>query len=118
MGNVYIGKVTASRHYKVTKNGRNLSPKRSQRVWNHSPDGFCWGYGGSGPAQLALALLLSEGLPRWQALQYYQEFKRGVIARLPAEPGDQWRLSGQSIMEWLADNTDCDLFDLRKLPVS
>jgi hypothetical protein len=24
---------------------------------NHSPSGFEWGYGGSGPAQLALALL-------------------------------------------------------------
>lgn len=35
-----------------------LSPKRSQKVWNHSPDGFNWGYGGSGPAQLALAILL------------------------------------------------------------
>src|SRR5467141_965015 len=25
---------------------------------NHSPTGFAWGYGGSGPAQLALALLI------------------------------------------------------------
>ena len=24
---------------------------------NHSPDGFEWGYGGSGPSQLALAIL-------------------------------------------------------------
>lgn len=26
-------------------------------LFNHSPDGFEWGYGGSGPAQLALAIL-------------------------------------------------------------
>jgi Family of unknown function (DUF6166) len=26
-------------------------------IANHSPDGFEWGYGGSGPAQLALAIL-------------------------------------------------------------
>ncbi len=26
-------------------------------VRNHSPSGFEWGYGGSGPAQLALAIL-------------------------------------------------------------
>ena len=26
-------------------------------LFNHSPTGFSWGYGGSGPAQLALALL-------------------------------------------------------------
>lgn len=42
----------------VTKDGQTLSPDKSQKVWNHSPDGFNWGYGGSGPAQLALALLL------------------------------------------------------------
>src|SRR5262245_55620958 len=35
-----------------------LSARRSQAVFNHSPDGFAWGYGGSGPAQLALAILL------------------------------------------------------------
>lgn len=35
-----------------------LDPRRSQKLWNHSPDGFEWGYGGSGPAQLALAILL------------------------------------------------------------
>src|SRR5262252_67895 len=27
-------------------------------VMNHSPDGFSWGYQGSGPAQAALAILL------------------------------------------------------------
>ena len=30
-----------------------LKPERSQRVKNHSPDGFNWGYAASGPAQLA-----------------------------------------------------------------
>ena len=33
-------------------------PLDSRRdLWNHSPTGFEWGYCGSGPAQLALALL-------------------------------------------------------------
>lgn len=64
----------------VWLDGKRLSPKRSQRVWNHSPDGFNWGYGGSGPAQLALAIMLkltgkSEG---------YQNFKWNVIARIPS----------------------------------
>ncbi|GAJ01677.1 unnamed protein product, partial [marine sediment metagenome] len=40
---------------KVWLNGKRLYPGKSQRVWNHSPDGFSWGYEGSGPAQLALA---------------------------------------------------------------
>ncbi len=38
--------------------GESLSPAESQKVYNHSPDGFNFGYGGSGPAQLALAILL------------------------------------------------------------
>jgi len=88
VGNVYVGTVTLQREYLVTKNGRKFSPKRSQRVWNHSPDGFCWGYGGSGPAQLALAILLSEGLGRKEAIRYYQCFKFCMIARLPCDPGD------------------------------
>src|SRR5204863_5783137 len=47
----------------VTMDGALLRPGRSQRVINHSPDGFAWGYGGSGPAQLALAILLAAGVP-------------------------------------------------------
>jgi Family of unknown function (DUF6166) len=37
----------------VTVDGRRLNPRLD--LWNHSPTGFEWGYGGSGPAQLALA---------------------------------------------------------------
>ena len=39
-------------------NGEVLDPKPSQKIWNYSPTGFEWGYGGSGPSQLALALSL------------------------------------------------------------
>ena len=39
----------------TTVNGRALNPRFD--LWNHSPSGFEWGYGGSGPAQLALAKL-------------------------------------------------------------
>lgn len=63
-------------------NGRSLSPKKSQKVWNHSPDGFNFGYSGSGPAQLALAIML-ELFPKDEALRLYQQFKRDVIAALP-----------------------------------
>ena len=34
---------------------RSLDPRRDLR--NHSPTGYAWGYSGSGPAQLALAIL-------------------------------------------------------------
>lgn len=40
-----------------TKKSRMLNPSRSRRVYDHSTE-FNWSYGGSGPAQLSLALLL------------------------------------------------------------
>ena len=64
-----------------------LSPRNEIR--NHSPDGFNWGYGGSGPAQLALALCC-EVLPPHFAELVYQDFKRAFVARIDA---DRWRLS-------------------------
>jgi hypothetical protein len=72
-----------------------LDPAPSQKIHNHSPDGFNWGYGGSGPAQLALGLLLDyygKESPVWK---HYQTFKFGVIAKLPQQ-GD-WVLRGEDI---------------------
>ena len=66
----------------VTLDGEPLSPAESLALANHSPDGFLWGYSGSGPAQLALAVLLRLG-PRDAALAHYQGFKEHVVARLP-----------------------------------
>ena len=64
---------------------------------NHSPDGFSWGYGGSGPAQLALALLAEHFRERpggdARALGLYQGFKWSVIAILPSE----WVMSSDDI---------------------
>ena len=42
----------------VRLNDKILDPEPSQQIYNHSPDGFQWSYEGSGPAQLALAVLL------------------------------------------------------------
>ena len=63
-------------------NGKILSPEISLKYRNHSPDGFAWGYGGSGPAQLALAILI-ETVGAEKALDHYQDFKHQVIANLP-----------------------------------
>lgn len=62
--------------------GDYLSPTRSQKVRNHSPDGFNWGYGGSGPAQLALAILLKY-LPENEAVKRYQAFKWKFVGTWP-----------------------------------
>ena len=58
-------------------------------LWNHgstelaevSPTGFEFGYGGSGPAQLALAIL-ADCCGDELAMQYHQAFKWAVIARI------------------------------------
>lgn len=67
----------------VLFNGAPLHPGLSQQLRNHSPDGFAWGYGGSGPAQLALAVLLHARVSPVEALRFYQLFKADHIARLP-----------------------------------
>lgn len=74
-----------------------LTPTESQGIINHSPDGFNWGYGGSGPAQLALALLLHATGNRKLATRYYQDFKWEVIAHLP----DAWEIAQEKIVEWI-----------------
>jgi len=66
----------------VRIDGKRLDPRRSQRVWNHSPDGFAWGYAGSGPAQLALAILLAAGVPQQRAVELHQRFKREFLEGL------------------------------------
>lgn len=67
-----------------------------------APDGFEWGYGGSGPAQLALALLLDfvneHGLHVELAEQRYQRFKEEVVAAFPKE---RWQLHENQIGNWL-----------------
>jgi hypothetical protein len=73
-------------------NSRSLNLRLDLR--KHSPTGFEWGYDGSGPAQLALAILADHFGNAGQALALYQDFKRDVIAGLPHE---QWTLTGADI---------------------
>lgn len=63
-------------------NGDLLDPAISIKVRNHSPDGFNWSYAGSGPSQLALAILMKITTIE-EALALYQQFKFNVIAMLP-----------------------------------
>jgi hypothetical protein len=71
---------------------RSLSPRHDLR--NHSPYGFSWGYSGSGPAQLSLAMLM-EILQDWIRVQrIYQTFKERLIAQIPQH------------VNWTADGAD------------
>lgn len=68
---------------------------------HHSPDGFSWGYGGSGPADLARSLL-ADYLGYVPPPAVYQEFKRQYVARW--EQGKPWQLSSAAIEAWLAQS--------------
>lgn len=81
----------------VHLDGQHLDPKPSQKLFNHSPDGFMWGYGGSGPAQLALAILMKVTRNNELALSLYQKFKWEHIATLP-QTDFELELD---IMEWV-----------------
>lgn len=68
--------------------GKEISPIVSQKFRNHSPDGFAVGYGGSGCAQAALAIMI-HFLPHWAALEYYQDFKWMMVAKWPQKDFSQ-----------------------------
>jgi hypothetical protein len=86
----------------VTVDSRRLNPRHD--LWNHSPTGFEWGYGGSGPAQLALAILADHMGDDRQAFDFHHRFKWAVITELP---GRGWRLTSLEI--------DAVLHTLRKV---
>ena len=55
-------------------------------VVHHSPTGFEWGYGGSGPADLARSIL-TDAVGVNLADRFYQDFKWELVARLPYDGG-------------------------------
>jgi len=71
---------------------------------NHSPDGWEWGYGGSGPAQLAYALL-RDVLPDDADLAYelHQSFKWRYVSRIEA---DEWVIDAYDINQWIYRQLD------------
>lgn len=96
----------------------------------HSPDGFQYGYGGSGPADLALAILahaLGERPTKavirgdrgvrtntafysgLRCLRQYQDFKWAVIAKLPKD--EPFEIAGSFVKEWLDEHIDPLIID-------
>ena len=92
------------------KHARNL-----RHIPFHSPTGLSWGYEGSGPADLALAILVDylkerpprtgwlagEKFARWSvhstAFKHHQYFKRDFITKF----ADEWELTDTQIQAWL-----------------
>src|SRR5471030_657439 len=80
----------------VEENGefRALDPRHDLR--NHSPTGFSWGYSGSGPAQLALALAADVLGDDQKAQDVYQRLKFKLIGGLRDE---EWVLNEAHVRE-------------------
>lgn len=71
-----------------------------RKICAHSPDGFEWGYLGSGPADLALNILyLFLDFPR--AWKLHQKFKREIIAGIPRQGAS---IKSNLIREWIRSN--------------
>lgn len=88
-GNLSDQQVFVIRH----GHARLLPPHNDLR--NHSPDGFSWGYLGSGPAQLAMAILM-EAFQDWSRVQpIYQIFKERFVARIPQHAN--WTADGADV---------------------
>jgi hypothetical protein len=84
-----------------------------RHICYHSPTGFEIGYGGSGPADLALSILTrhfreSGRIPvpsRSKAWRYHQEFKRDALTGIDLRPGESHVITGIEINQWLAART-------------
>jgi hypothetical protein len=82
--------------------GKEILPAYSQKIRNHSPDGFNWGYGGSGPAQTALAIrqcLFDEDIAR----SLYQAFKWQFVSGWPQGQSFETNVD---ISDFLIDNKE------------
>jgi hypothetical protein len=86
---------------------KKLDPRWDLR--NHSPDGFEWGYGGSGPSQLALAIIadtLRDRMPNKpeadrMTMMVYQDFKWHVIQGLAY---NTWQLAQDAVFNWFLEH--------------
>ncbi|MCL2092980.1 MAG: DUF6166 domain-containing protein [Treponema sp.] len=70
-----------------------------RRIIRHSPDGFEWGYAGSGPADFAFNILscyIGEDSAKSGGL--YQAFKFKFVSNLPKEGGT---IKKADVMKWL-----------------
>lgn len=66
--------------------------------WRYHSTELNWGYGGSGPADFALNILLEATGDKEAAWLYHQAFKWDVIANLPWEGGE---IPWKDVYDWL-----------------
>ncbi len=85
------------------KNFETLMLEKSLKVRNHSPTGFEWGYGGSGPHQLALALLMDATGDNDVAEKFYCDFLTTHVIHWRRDDDEtcNWSISDDYIKVWV-----------------
>ena len=78
-----------------SSNGSKVDLNLRLDLRNHSPNGFSWGYPGSGPSQTALAILAHHLGDDETALTLYMPFKWHYLATLDAD--ESWALTSEEI---------------------
>jgi len=110
---IYVGHIDANGEHQclvVPLDGGESYPLPPRNdLFNHSPDGFHWGYAGSGPAQLALAILADHLGDDARAVDLHQSFKGTDIQNLDQDRG--WVLSQSDIDEALGEILEADRAD-------
>lgn len=76
-------------------------------IRNHSPDGCNWGYQGSGPAQLALALAVDLLGLAGADPDVYQTLKRDLVAKIE---NDNWTLTEEEVRAYLPAHPENMIF--------
>jgi hypothetical protein len=89
--------------YRVLPGGREELIDPRLDLFNHSPTGVEWGYYGSGPAQLALAIVADLLNDDERAVRIHQQFKAQVIANLSREAS--WLLTKDEAAQTIAEIT-------------
>ncbi len=94
--------------HQISEGTQSLMSHKLVHFSHHSPTGFSWGYQGSGPSDLALAILLDHlketptpselSMGRPLAWRLHHFFKREFVAAW----GDTWQISNEDIDNWLA----------------
>lgn len=101
----YVGVRTDARAYVVIRPGGYHLPLRTD-LRAHSPSGFEWGYSGSGPAQLALAMIAHATHDDELALRHYLTFACEFIAALPRSGG--WSMTVAHVRAKVAALADAE----------
>ena len=74
-----------------------LSLEKSLQIVDHAPDGFQWGYMGSGPAQLSAAILNEVTGDPEITREYYQLFKFDYVSNW----GNDFEINEFQVRDWL-----------------